>query len=636
MKPLYRDKSEWPQIGCFDIEATSWTDIVCLCHVDEFGNNKVFKNRADYMDWLFKAYPGQCVWSHWGGHYDMQFMIAEAYYRGWSANIMLSGSLIVIARIRDHNGREIIFCESARLMPDSLEKIGKSVGIAKLDVARDKIHEYSIETIIEYCFNDCFILLKGLQQMRLTLTSVGADFAFTLASICTRYVRRSDVLEWHRFYDTKGKKLTYSTKMLKADEFCEPAFFGGRVEVFKTGKFKNLYYYDITSSYPWSMTHDLPAYFLEFRPPPKSLESALNVCGISEATIFIPRGTMYAPILPYRFQGKLVFPEGHFRGRWANIELKAFWQRNKHNKNVTITIHGQAVFEPLAFLKPFVETFYQLRKKAIAEKNDFQTYAFKICLNSVYGKLTESLQKRSLLFGDMAREAMEKYGPAAMRHTAMPGVWGLDTVSDGPFRHVAAGCYVTASSRIRLYEGLEQCFRMNAKVYYADTDSIIVDKPVFGLRENKELGMFNLETQIAEAEIFCPKVYKITTPDNKIIYKAKGMPIKGEQCEGCKAKKPCENSPTCAERNEERWLAFTQKFQDVEERDKPIKEGIFGLLTNISKGRVEPTAFSLTRMMQNPDSKRNHVGDDSEPVYIDTRIEDANVLDFEKYRESGT
>lgn len=44
---------------------------------------------------------------------------------------------------------------------------------------------------------------------------------------------------------------------------CEFAYFGDRVEVFKSGTFKNLYYYDITSSYPWSMTHELPAYLIE-------------------------------------------------------------------------------------------------------------------------------------------------------------------------------------------------------------------------------------------------------------------------------------------------------------------------------------------------------------------------------------
>jgi DNA polymerase type B, organellar and viral len=605
MKPL-RDKHAWPQIAVFDIEATEWTNILCICHMDEFNNRKWFKSRGEYVDWLFTRFPGEHVWSHWGGHYDMRFIIAEAYYRGWGWKVHLSGPLIVILTIRDHKGKEINFCESARLMPDSLEKIGKSVGIEKIDLDRTKMHTYDMEMVVSYCFNDCKILMRGLQDMRKTLVSAGCDFAYTLASICTRYIRRSGVLEWHRFYETKNGCVTYSSKVLEADEFCMPAYFGGRVEVFKAGKFKNLYYYDITSSYPWSMTHELPAYFRRFQPPNKNLEQALNVCGISDATIFIPRGTLYAPVLPVRYQGKLGFPEGWFRGRWANVELKAFWQRTRKNPNVKITIHGQAVYEPLAFLKPFVETFYQLRQKAMTDEDEFRKYAFKICLNSVYGKLVESIQKRSILHGDMAREAMDTYGVEAMKMTPVPGVWALDSESDGPFRHVAAGCYVTARSRLRLLEGIEHCIKMGAQVYYCDTDSIITDKPVFGLRENKELGMFSIETQIAEAEIFCPKVYKLITPEGKVIHKAKGMPIKG----------------LSTEESEQRWLAYTQKFRDSDDEfPKPVKEGIYGFLTDISKGRIEPQAFGLGRIMQNPDSKRSHKDGDSEPIYLEMPIE---------------
>lgn len=613
MKPL-RDKTEWPQIAVFDIEATEWTNIVCICHVDELGNRKWFRTRRAYVDWLFNHFKGEFIWSHWGGHYDMRFIIAEAYNRGWTWDVKLSGNLMVIAKIRDHKGRVLTFVESARLMPDSLAKIGDSLAakfgprFVKKDVDRTKIAEYSFETILEYCFSDCDILMRGLQEMRATLTSVGCDFACTLASICTRYVRRSKVLEWHRFFDKDADgKLVYSEKVTKADEFCESAYFGGRVEVFKTGTFKNLYYYDITSSYPWSMTHELPAYFKCYQAPNRDLRKALKVCGISDATVFIPAGTLYAPVLPVRYANKLAFPEGYFRGRWANIELDALYQRTKHDKRVTIKIHSQAVYEPLAFLKPFVETFYSLRKIAMEEKDEFRKYAFKICLNSVYGKLVESLQKRSIMFGDYAREAMEKHGPEAMRMTPTPGVWGLDSESDGPFRHVAAGCYVTARSRLRLLEGIEQCLRMGAKIYYCDTDSIITDKPVFSMVNSKALGMFNLETEIAEAVIFCPKVYKLTTPEGKIIYKAKGMPIKGLSNDA----------------SEERWLAFTQKFQDEDqERAKPEKDGIYGFLTDINNGRIEPQSFKLKRMMQNPDSKRVHIGDDSKPIFLNMPVDD--------------
>lgn len=617
MKPL-TDKHVWPEIAVYDIEATEWTNIICLCHVDEFGNRKMFRNRSDYVDWLFTKFPGEVVWAHWGGRYDHQFLIAEAHKRGWSGDIKLSGNVPIIVILRDKKGRSITFAESARLLPDSLAKIGKSVGREKMDVDRARIGSYSLDTIVRYCFNDCDILKEGLEALRDTLNEVGCDFAYTLASICTRYIRRSQILQWHRFYETIEGVQVYSPKMLQADEFCIPAYFGGRVEVFKAGKFRKLYYYDITSSYPNSMLNPIPAYFREFRPPPKDLERALNICGVTDAKVFIPTGTLYAPVLPVRHQGKLVFPEGFLEGRWTNVELKALWDRTKHNKRVRIWPTAQAVFEPLPFLKPFVEVFYALRQKAIADGDDFRKYAFKIALNSVYGKLAESLQKQAMLFGVAAREAMDEYGTESMRQTNMPGVFALETMGDGPFRHIAAGSYVTAMSRLRLLEGMEHCMRMNGKIYYCDTDSIITDVPAFGLRENKELGMFNLETEIEEAEIYASKVYKLRTKEGEIIHRAKGMPIRKDECERHK-----KHDPTCGvcnasrESSEERWLSFTQYMQQLgKTMPKPEKEGIYAFVSNINRGRIEPEKFVLKRVMKNPDNKRLHKEGDSTPLYI--------------------
>lgn len=599
MQPL-TDFNEWPKFSVYDIEAENWVQVICLCHLDEYGNKKKFDNVSQYMDWLYsKEYQGSLVWAHWGGHYDHRFIIHEATKRGWAWHAVISGNLIIIVNIRDDKGREIKFCESARLMPDSVAKIGKAIGLEKLDVDRTKIESYSMDTIIEYCFRDCEIVLEGLKSMREVFLSIGCDFAFTLASISTRYVRRSGVLEWHKFYtNLPGGGMEYKEEMLIADEFCLPAYFGGRVEVFKAGTFKNLYYYDITSSYPWSMTHDLPAYFTGFKPPAKRLTDALQNYGISEASVTIPSGSLYAPVLALKYKNKLVFPEGSFRGRWTNIELLALWERGRH-KGVKIEIHAQANFEPLPFLRPFVDTFFNLRKKAMENKDDFRGYAYKIALNSLYGKLVEAIERRSIVFGDMVNEVIEKHGESALTATPTPGVYALMTKADGPFRHVAAGCYVTARSRLLLLEGIEKCLAAGAKVYYCDTDSIMTDKPVFPQLNEKRLGEYNLEMKIAEAEIYCPKVYKLTTDKGKVIYKAKGMPIKGLSDED----------------SENRWRAFTQKFKDLE-LDKPAKEGIAGFLTDLNKGSTEPRAYSLQRIMLNSDSKRTHTGEDSLPIML--------------------
>jgi len=634
MRPL-DDFTAWPKFSVFDIEAENWVDVTCLCHIDELGNKKQFDSVAPYVDWLFSdAYKGELVWSHWGGHYDQRFIIWDISKRGdgWDWQAMVSGNLIIILVVRDPNGRTIKFCESARLMPDSVAKIGKTVGLEKLDVNRREMHKLSRDETIRYCFRDCEIVLLGLKAMRSILMGIGCDFGFTLASIATRYVRRSNVLDWYRFYekDKDTKKLVYSAAMLAADKFCLPAFFGGRVEVFRKGFHRDLFYYDITSSYPWSMTHELPAYFTGFCGPQGGVGNSLRKMGVSEATVYMPdnKDLFYAPVLPFRSRDKVTFPiiqgelgnnrrdlwTGAGRGRWTNLELLALWEHGK-NHGVKIDIHAQAIFEPAPFVKDFVETFFNMRLEAIAEKDEFRTYAFKILLNSLYGKLIETSIRRSVLYGALVDEAITKYGnldPATgmgVELSPCPGAYFLTTESDGPFKHVAAGSYVTARSRLLLWEGIVKAREAGAKIYYCDTDSLITDIPVFGLHSAKKLGDFNLETTISEAEIFSSKVYKLVTPKGTI-YKAKGMPIQSKDWSD--------------EESAKRWALFTGPMRKGhnENIEKPFKEGIRGFLTDIRNGTLKPTSFELARQMKNGDSKRTHAMEgDSEPLLWVSRAE---------------
>jgi hypothetical protein len=617
MKPL-KDITTWPAIAVYDIEAVNWVDVVCIGHVDEFDNRKWFVNMTDYLIWLFSgAFKGDHVWAHWGGHYDHRFVIYWATQQiGWSWQTVQSGNLLIIIKVVDPNGRTINFCESARLMPDSVEKIGNTVGLKKLDVDRTHMEKLTFDETIEYCLRDCDIVLRGLQYMKEALTAVGADFAYTLASISTRWVRKSDVLEWIRFYDRdRNGNFEYSKAMLEADDFCLPAYFGGRVEVFKTGTYKqDLYYYDITSSYPWSMTHSLPTYFKGFYAPPRDLVDALEHYGVSEATVFIPKNSMHIPILPVRNNGKLLFPEGHIKGRWTNLELKALWDRGKY-RGVKIQIHGQARFHELAFLKPFVETFYSLRNKAKEDNDAFRSYTYKIALNSLYGKLVEAVDRLSILYGKMVNESIDKYGASAVSPTATPGIYKLETINLGPFRHVAAGSYVTALSRLRLLEGMETCVNSGGKIYYCDTDSIVTDKKISAFQTDKsELGGFGLEHELIEGEFICPKVYRVITKEGKEIFKVKGMPIKG----------------LTPEENKIRWDSYIagidEKAQarlndlnlsDAELIEYSSKEGIAGFMMDLNKGSIKPNKQKLQRKMRNRDSKRVHVGGFSDPLYLE-------------------
>jgi hypothetical protein len=635
MKPL-SDENTWPQFAVFDAEAEDWTKITTVCHVDEFGGRVMFPDFSQYLDYVFSPeFGSNCVWAHWGGRYDNRFVIMEAANRKWGWHAAMSGSLIIILTVTNDIGQKVKFCDSGRLLPDSVAKIGKTIGLPKLELDRGNLQKYTAAEIEEYCYRDCDIVLQGLQGLRSKLMAVGCDFGFTLASVATRLVRRGNTLKWHKFYDrTKDKKtgrnvLTYSKQMLAADEFCAPAYFGGRCEVYRKTKprevFRDLYLYDIRSSYPSSMCEPLPAYFKGFTIPKETIVSLpgrpaihrqdtqrlLEKCGISDATVTIPHDPEHFrfPVLPWRDekQHKVIYPympEGE-NGRWTNIELLELWQQGREH-GVKIHILAQAEFEAVPFLEPYVRQFYNMRKQAKAASDEMGSYVMKILMNSMYGKLVETAIKRSVISGSEVLAAAEaKFGLNAIQQTPCPGVYFLTQEEDGPFKHEAAGAYVTALSRLRLLRGLNFARSQGANVYYCDTDSLILDKPVFG-KGGEELGDFGLEKEIATAEIFASKVYKLTCKDGEIIYKAKGMPIANNSLNDDKFK---------AREAEIRWRNYTTGMSGEYVRPSPIRESMSSFMQDIKRGTVVPKPDPLARQMRFGDLKRQHLEDgDSEPL----------------------
>jgi hypothetical protein len=609
------DLNVWPNIAVFDIEAKNWVEVYIVGHVDEYGNKKAFKDIPSYMNWLFTKFPGQHVWAHYGGKYDVRFILAESCRRHGSWKTFESGGSLVISSVWDPlTNRTIKFCDSSRLLVGSVAKLGKMIGLEKLDVDRTKMGENDLKTEIEYCIRDCEVVLKALQMLRDVTTNVGCDFAYTLASMMCRFVRRSPVLDFIKFQDKKDLS-NEDEQFLLADQFCSPAYFGGRVEVFKRGLYKRkLYYYDIRSSYPASMLKPLPAYFRDFHPAPKrkgrkSLERYLSYPGITEAEIEIEPGTQYIPVLPVIYRNRLVFPEGRFRGRWTNIELMKAYEMGAQ-----ITPIVQARFTERPFLRKFVEVFFELRQKAIDKGDDAGAYTYKIALNSLYGKLAETVDRRHTIFGDKAyKRAIQMYGHEhVFPNGHVPGVYDVVVQERGPFRHVAAGSYVTAYSRLLLLEYLQWAISLGGNIYYSDTDSLVTD--ILLPETPDELGNLKLEETFVEGEFLAPKVYRGVLENGKSVYKVKGMPVSG----------------LSDEESYHRWLVYKNEVYP-QTIDKNVwnqhkwtqeylasKDGISGFRTDLNHGRIDPQPQKLIRYMRNEDIKRTHIKSNSSPLIMES------------------
>ncbi len=580
MKPLF-SSTEWPVIAVYDLEADFWVDITLVCHVDEFGTRVHFRNVSDYLDWLFANFKGTHVFAHAGGHYDHRFLVAEAMRRGWDFKINTSGGTMVIVKINDGK-RDLLFGDSYRLMPDALAKIGKTVGLAKLDVNPNLLSSQPFQEVLDYCYRDCDVVMRGLQLMKQKLTNVGADFAFTLASIATRYIRRSVFIDWENHFVTRDPntgKYVVHPKVELWDEDCARAYHGGRCEMYRRGiiKGRRIFWYDIISSYPSSMREDLPLYWEGYRvfpsdwsvDNPKHINSYLSHCGITECEIFIPTDK-FITVLPVKdpITNRLHFPNGPLRGAWTNIELQ---EAVKQGGRIT-RITGQQRFTSEPWLRKFVDTFYKLRQDCKNSSDEFGAYTFKILLNSSYGKSMETII-RSTYCTAKDREIMQSEG-ATIHKTNVAGLWQAISKERGPFRHSALGAYITAYSRLKLFRKANEMHEKGANIYYCDTDSLILDMPIE--ETGSKLGDWEFVGELKELELILPKVYRAVFTDDKIVYKCKGCPIVRKW-----------EDPDMPQK---RWEAFKNLSHDESKENIEIlgKDGITGFKSDVEYGNLQP------------------------------------------------
>lgn len=69
-------------------------------------------------------------------------------------------------------------------------------------------------------------------------------------------------------------------------------------------------------------------------------------------------------------------------------------------------------------------------------------------------------------------------------------------------------------------------------LFYSDTDSIIIDKPLPNHLVGSELGLFKLEHKIQKAVFLAQKVYSLVTSDNESIIRVKGFSQNTKNIEG--------------------------------------------------------------------------------------------------------
>jgi DNA polymerase type B, organellar and viral len=310
-----------------------------------------------------------------------------------------------------------------------------------------------------------------------------------------------------------------------------------RTESIYSRMFKKLYYYDVNSLYPFVMASTPMPVGKPVAFKGNILRIDPNAYGHFHVEVTAPDNLQH-PILHKRVKTNDGVRTVAALGTWKMwIYSEEMYNAMKHGYKFTV-IEGYE-FEKGYIFKEFVETMYNYRLEF--PKNHPMNDTAKLIMNSLYGKfgmnpensLVEIFDTSNSIQYDLLKDLMDTIGESIQDWFTIDdhvvcirnNISRYSYTEDHDFYHgldvnVAIASAVTASGRIWMTL-IKNSSLFN--LYYSDTDSCIIDKPLKAPMVGTALGQFKLEHVITRAVFLAPKVYGFITEGGEEVIKVKGI-----------------------------------------------------------------------------------------------------------------
>lgn len=401
--------------------------------------------------------------------------------------IIYADTRVITARLLK---TKIFFKDTLNHWKLSVKEMGKRIGLHKIETKDFKN--------VEYCRRDTEICYHFVKHMEKNYQTIGCELKATIGSTSLHYFYKN-------FWDRPKPDEILSQSEI---EFLRGGYYGGRTEIFFTKPVSGfIWYFDVNSLYPSVMR--------DFHFP--KLCDRLSVFdliyeGMAEVDIYC--STISIPYLPYRINNKgIIFPQGKLHGTYTYFEireaLKLGYKVLKVYKAITFTKTCQP-------FKKFVDTLYDWRLKAQADKDELLSQAAKDISNNLYGKFAQKNVFTKLVPYNRFKDQGTIYGDMLLKKTT--GKYPKHT-------NIIWACYTTAYARHRLYEYLVKVGLGNGLLIYCDTDSIIFENSSQIFTPSQNLGELKLEkgSPFRYAHFKLPKLYCLKPRFGKWTYKSKGV-----------------------------------------------------------------------------------------------------------------
>jgi hypothetical protein len=391
----------------------------------------------------------------------------------------------------------LVFISSTNFYKESLQDLGIIFGLTKGE--HPDFENCTDIDLMKYCSRDTSVLANiMIKHLEFLKNNDLGSFRPTLASQALGTFR-------HRFMHENLLVHDYPEIL----ELEKKSYRGGRCEVFKMGRFENIYYLDINSMYPFVMkSFEYPTKPLCSRPLEKQTVSDMQEA-IKQGKFLIAecKLNLNEPMIACK-RDKLFFPIGKVIQTITSPEIEYLF--NNPSSGEIVEPLSVVIYDKANIFSEYVDYFYSLRKNT---DNPAYSKMAKLFLNSLYGKFGQHCSSIPELVTDdishnMYADIMRETGTNCIRSCDGEKLVKLgDKIysiikTDGEFSRdsiPSIASSVTAYSRILLADMMAQAGREH--ILYCDTDSLFVDS----------VGFLNLTNRISPTELGFLKLEKMGT-----------------------------------------------------------------------------------------------------------------------------
>jgi hypothetical protein len=535
-------------------------------------------------DMLTSKYHNYTFYVHNLGRFDVAFIlkvltdyntkVGEEYYK---LSVICRDSTILKLDIKTSRGKstyKIILLDSYAMLNSSLSSLGKSYNV---DVIKGTFpHSFVNDNSLFYLGTTPDIShYNGISKTE--YNNIKSN-VWDLKSECLKYLEK-DLVSLYQIMNLFNKHifLNYNiqvTKCLTISRLAlnifltkyynnnialinrkglyndiQKAYFGGITEVYKPYG-ENLYYYDVNSLYPYAALNSMPGrncvyedYSVSSTGPNISSLFGFYLCNVSCSH------DNYLGLLPVRNNTGIIMPNGSWTGWYFSEELK-FAQDNGYNIEVLQGYHFNKV---KGIFDGYIKDLYKTKSET---KDSVTRQTSKSLLNNLLGRFGMSIEKpittlidnKGLDFINKTRvihdlkEISENKHLITFDKAVSPIIceeFGLNyievmnktnidykslpSIRDSNNVNISISAAITSYARIIMGKVKLELLKNNSKLYYSDTDSLVVDKPLDSSMIGSELGKYKLEHTIKRGYFISSKTYCLVLPDNSVVIKAKGV-----------------------------------------------------------------------------------------------------------------